>query len=570
MCRHHLALLTFLLSVLSGSERITQGQDMPPQPGSVSPSTPTGAEAPLLVGITVHRRPVSTASSEAQRYFDQGLNLTFAFNHDEAIRSFEQSARFDPQCAMAWWGIALCHGPHINNSLMDEPHSRAAWEALQKAQAHRGGAAAVEQALIDALATRYVADVEQNIAQRESLNRRYAEAMRGVHERFPEDPDVAMFYAESLMDLQPWDLWTDEGEAKLATPVVAGVLEKVLAQQPDHPGANHLYIHAIEASPEPGKASAAADRLRKLMPGSSHMVHMPAHIDVRTGKWSLASEQNEEAIRIDARYRQASPNQGFYQFYMLHNAHFLSFACMMEGRYERALSAAQQMLQSIPPEFLDQSAALADPVMSIEYQVLVRFGKWDEVLAHPEPRSDLPITTAMWRFARATALAAKQDLEGAQREQALFRAAVAAVPTDAMGAINRAHDILLVGECTLAGEIAFQRGDFDTAVAELKKGVQAETKLLYMEPPEWIQPVRHSLGAVLVAAKRWEEAEKVYRADLKEWPNNGWSLFGLAQCQQAQGDQRGAAATRQLFEAAWSRADTQIDTTCLCASGRKK
>jgi tetratricopeptide (TPR) repeat protein len=372
------------------------------------------------------------------------------------------------------------------------------------------------------------------------------------------------------MDLRPWDLWSDVGEPRPETSDVVQLLEEVLEKQPRHPGANHLYIHAVEASQNPEKANAAADRLRTLMPGSGHMVHMPAHIDVRTGRWSQASDQNERAIEVDAVYRQASPRQGFYSVYMLHNPHFLSFACMMEGRRERSLQAARDMLAAVPDQFLKATPELADPFLSIEYQVLVRFGQWDALLELPPPRQTLPLSTAMWRFARATALAAKRDLSAAEREQQLFRQAVAAVPEETMGAINRARAILQVGEHTLAGEIAFQKGEMDLAVAELEKGVVAETALLYMEPPEWIQPVRHSLGAVLVSAKRWEQAEKVYRADLKEWPENGWALYGLSQCLAAKGDEAGAKQLTQRFHKAWSRADTMIDSTCLCASGLRK
>ncbi len=467
-------------------------------------------------------------------------------------------------------GDCICHGPHINNPLMDEPRSISAWEALTNAVAHRETVSSVEQALINALADRYVADVEVNMTDREALNQRYADAMRRVHQQYPHDVDVAVLFAESLMDLRPWDLWSDDGDPRPETPEVLALLEAAMSKEPNHPGANHLYVHSVEASPVPERGATAADRLRTLMPGSGHMVHMPAHIDVRTGKWSQASDQNEASLKVDDVYRKASPHQQFYKVYMLHNPHFLSFVCMMEGRSDRALTAANEMLEAVPPEFLEQSAALADPFMSIEYQVLIRFGKWDALLSLPAPRDDLPITTAMWRFARATALAAKKEIPAAEREQSLFRQACAAVPEETMGAINRARDILQVGEHTLSGEIAFQQGDFDTAVNELKKGVAAETALLYMDPPEWIQPVRHSLGAVLVAAKRWEEAEQVYRADLKEWPENGWALYGLKQCLMAQGDVTAAKDVARRFDAAWSRADTQIDTTCLCDKGSQQ
>lgn len=558
------AWIALLAAIGFGSGEVVWSQSAPP--GSISEETPPDATAPLLVGITVHQRPVTTNSAKAQRYFDQGLNLAYAFNHDEAIRSFRQAIELDPRFAMAWWGIALCHGPHINNPVMDEARSTAAWEAIQQAKTNQDHASPVERALIESLLTRYAATPEENIAERESLDRRYADAMQRVHRQYPTDTDVAVLYAEALMDLRPWDLWSEDGEPRPETPVILDLLENVLAQQASHPGANHLYIHAVEASPSPQRAVDAADRLRTLMPGSGHMVHMPAHIDVRTGKWAQAADQNEMSMRVDTVYRKASPKQEFYAVYMLHNPHFLSFACMMEGRRERALQAAREMLAAVPPEFFQHAAPLVDPFMSIEYQVLVRFGQWDEVLALPAPRADLPITNAMWHFARATALAAKQDVSAAEREQALFRQAVAKVPEDAVGAINKASDILQVAEHVLAGEIAFQKDEIETAVTLLNQGIAAESKLLYMEPPEWIQPVRHSLGAVLVSTGRWDEAEQVYRDDLGQWPDNGWALFGLSQCLRAKGDVDGADDMTKRFQSAWKRADTQIGTTCLCVS----
>lgn len=407
--------LALFISALMAQPSVSWGQ-----PGSVSHETPEAATAPLLQGITIHRRSVTTDSPQTQRYFDQGLNLAFAFNHDEAIRSFQQATEFDSQCAMAWWAIALCNGPHINNPLMDQPRSEAAWQAITKAQAASDRATPVEKALIEALQQRYTAEPQNDAEERQQHDKRYAEAMQRVHQAFPADADVAVLYAEALMDLRPWDLWSNRGEPRPETPTILSLLETVLEQHPDHPGANHLYIHAIEASNSPQRAMAAANRLRTLMPGSGHMVHMPAHIDVRTGHWAQAADQNEQAMRVDQVYRKASPKQGFYGLYMLHNPHFLSFACMMEGRRERAHQAAKEMLAGISPEFLQQSAALADPYMAIEYQVLIRFGQWDELLNLPAPQAELPMTTAMWHFARATALAAKGDLPAALTEQKMI------------------------------------------------------------------------------------------------------------------------------------------------------
>lgn len=528
------------------------------------------AGPPLFEGMGTHGRRVGTSDRMAQRYFDQGLVWMFAFNHDEAIRSFKEAARRDPNLAMAWWGVALCNGPHINNPAMDEERSRAAWEALDKARALSGRAAAKERALIEALGSRYAdpaaGKLPLTFEERAPLDRAYAEAMKRVYEQHRDDPDIATLYAESLMDLRPWDLWDKEGRPRPETPAVLEALEGVLAAHPKHPGANHLYIHAVEASPEPERALRAADVLRTLVPGSGHLVHMPAHIDVRTGRWQSAADQNVEAIEVDRKYREISPKQGFYRIYMAHNHHFLSYACMMEGRAEDSIRAARAMIAGIPPEFITNQGALIDGYTPIAIEALMRFGKWDEILKEPRPPAELPITTAMWRYARAAALAAQGKVDEAREEQGEFKRAVAAVPEGAMMAINPAAKVLSIAEHALAGEIAFRSGKIDDAVKELTAAAEIEDTLQYMEPPDWVQPVRHTLGAVLVSAKRFDDAEKVYRADLARWPENGWSLFGLAQCMEAKGSPE-AAELRERFKKAWSRADTEIESTCLCVPG---
>lgn len=523
---------------------------------------------PLFEGMGPYTRKVTTRSPEAQRYFDQGLNWTYAFNHDEATRAFRYAAELDPSCAMAWWGVALVNGPHINNPVMDEEHSRIAWEALQRALALREGVSPVERALIEALRARYAdpdaGDLPLSAEERAPLDRAYAEAMEEVHRRFPDDVDVVVLYAESLMDLRPWDLWDGAtGEPRPETPRIVAALERALEMRPDHPGANHYYIHAVEASPHPEKANAAADRLRTLMPASGHMVHMPSHIDVRTGRWAQAAEQNRLASKAAEEYRKLSPKQGFYRVYMAHNDHFLAYACMMLGRREEALAAARAMLSKIPEDWMRENAAVIDGYCGIETEALIRFGLWDDILAMKPPPEYLPITTAIWRFGRATALAAKGEVEAAVEEQALFREAVEAVPEGAVLVINPAEKVLRIAEHTLAGEIAFRRGEIDEAVSELTKAVEIEDTLQYMEPPDWVQPVRHSLGAVLVAAGRYEEAEKVYRADLERWPENGWALYGLARCLEELGSPE-APKVKERFKKAWAHADTEIRATCLC------
>jgi tetratricopeptide (TPR) repeat protein len=527
-------------------------------------------DVPLFKGLGDHRRPVSTSSAPAQTYFDQGLTLAYSFNHDEAIRSFTEAARLDPDCAMAWWGIALCNGPHINNAAMDETHSKAAWDALQKAVAASEQETAVERALIDALRARYADPAAGTLPlkppERASLDKAYADAMAKVYADYPGDTDVGTLYAESLMDLRPWDLWAKDGTPRPETPTIVATLEAVMAADPSHPGANHLYIHAVEASRFAAKAVPAADRLRTLVPGTGHMVHMPAHIDVRTGRWDKAAQSNRVAIKADAAYRKISPNQAFYHLYMAHNHHFLSWASMMQGRREEALSAARAMIAGVPPAFIETQAAVIDGYMPIAIETLMRFGRWEELLAEPPPPAPLRITTAFWRYARACAYAATGRIAEAQNEQRAFKAVVDAIPQDATMAINPAHKVLSIADHVLEGEIAYQQGRVEDALPHLKEAVRIEDELLYMEPPDWVQPVRHTLGAILVSAGRTDEAEQVYRDDLVRWPENGWALYGLAQCLRAQNDPE-AAAVEARFEKAWANADTTIGSTCLCVPG---
>lgn len=516
---------------------------------------------PLFDGLGDYTRAVNTDDPLAQRYFDQGLTWAYAFNHDEAIRSFTAATVLDPECAMAWWGIALCHGPHINNPVVPEERAVAAWAALERAVALRERATPVHRALIEALRARYA---NPQPADRRPLDEAYAAAMKGVHEQYPDDPDVATLYAEALMDLRPWDLWTDDGRPQPRTPEICRLLEGVLASTPNHPGAPHFYIHTVEASPEPSRADLAADRLRNLAPGSGHLTHMPSHIDVLTGRWAQAIEANERARRSDAAYRALSPNQGFYRLYMLHNDHMLAFAAMMDGQRELALAAAHTTIAGVPEEARRQQAALVDPYMGIVTQVQMRFGLWQEILTEPAPPEEWPITTAMWRFARGVAQAVLGEHEAALGEQRAFEQAAGAVPADALMAINKAHDVLEVARLVLAGEIAYQRGDAKTGVAKLREAARLEDGLLYMEPPEWIQPARHALGAILLDDNQPAEAEAVYRTDLEHWPGNGWALLGLSRALRAQGKLAEAEEAERAFERAWARSDTPIHASCLC------
>ena len=524
---------------------------------------PASSNVPLFSGLGNHTRDVTTHSPLAQKYFNQGLVLTFAFNRDEAIRAFTEAARLDPDCAMAWWGIAYCNGPHINRPAMTEGQSTAAWEALQKAVARKDKGTLTEQALIEALAQRYASSPPTD---RRALDEAYASAMRAVWHAHCSDADVGTLYAEAMMDLRPWNLWTKEGEAQPDTEEIIAALDGALRINPNHPGANHYYIHALEASPQPERAMAAADRIRRSVPFSGHLVHMPSHIDVLTGEWAQAVRQNELAVAADAEYRILVPKQDFYRMYMGHNHHMLTFAAMMSGRGAEALKAARDLKAAIPADYMTKNVAVVDPFHGADIDVLMRFGRWDDILAEPAPPAILPFSSAKYRFARGVAFAAKGDVAKAQEQQSAFRTAAAAVPEGTMLAINSAKDVLAIADHMLEGEIAFRRGNIDQAEAALRQAITIEDNLGYMEPPEWIQPVRHTLGAILLHAGRYEDAEEVYRADLAKWPNNGWSLYGLGECLRAENKMVEAREVERDFRKTWAKADLQIATSCLCVA----
>ena len=522
---------------------------------------PASPGAPLFVGMGDHHRAISTKSKDAQRWFDQGLTFAFCFNHDEAIRSFERVAALDPKCAMAWWGIALVNGPHINNPMMDPEHSKAAWDALTKALALAPNASPVERALIDALGARYG---DPTPADRAPLDHAYADAMRKVWQSYPTDPDVGTLFAESMMDLRPWKLWTLAGAAEPGTEEIVQTLETVLRMAPRHPGANHLYVHAVEASPHPEKALAAADLLRDLVPAAGHMVHMPAHIYCHVGRWADASACNERAIKADSVYRALSPEQGFYRIYMAHNHHFLAWSSMMEGRSAEAIQSARDMIAGMPPEWVQAAAYFADGYMTIAIEALMRFGRWEEILAEPAPPDYLPITTAHWRFARGVAYAATDRVAEAKSERAAFLEARTKVTDDMIVGNNSAQPILDLAANLLDGEIAYREQRIDDSIASLREAVRIEDSLAYDEAPDWIQPVRHTLGGVLFLAGRVDEAETVYREDLALHPENGWSLFGLARSLHAKHADAEAQAVEARFTKAWARADIKLASTCMC------
>lgn len=529
-----------------------------------SPDQSAVVSAAVPVDLGRHTFKVTTKSTAGQRAFDRGLTLAYAFSHLAAEDEFRRATEADPKCAMAWWGIALVNGPHINFPAVPAERAKTATAAIAKAKELAGGASKLERALIDALAVRYRDPQPENRAE---LDEAYSEAMRKVWRAFPKNADVATLCAEALMDLHPWDLWHNDGRSQPWTAEIVATLDRALALNPNHPGANHLYIHAIEASPNPEKALAAADRLGALVPGASHLVHMPSHIYARVGRWTEAAASNSAAMKADKLYRATYPRPGFYAMYMAHNEHFLAFTAMMRGRSTEALQLARGMVAAMPEDFVQQYTQAADGYMIFPSEVLMRFGRWEEMLLESQPREGLPLSRALWHFTRAVALTALDRTDTAVREREAFQAAAAAVPKDWTFGNNLAADLLAIATKVLDGEMAARAGRLDESVALLTEGARLQDALRYDEPPDWIQPVRHTLGAVLLRAKRPAEAEKVYRDDLAQYPENGWSLYGLARALREQGKESDAVVAEARFAKAWNAADIRIDSTCHCLPG---
>lgn len=523
------------------------------------------AKEPFYEGLGSYSRKVTTASPEAQRYFDQGLRLLFGYNHGASIRSFSEAARIDPGCAMAHWGVALAYGPHINLPVVTPAAAEKAWGELLLAEKYADKASPVERALISALAKRYANPQPDD---RAPLDLAYANAMREVWKAYPGDPDVGAFFAESMLDLRPWDQWTPEGRPQPGTEEIVSTLEAVLRLDLQHPFANHLYIHAVEASAHPELAAAASDRLLTLQPGLAHNVHMPSHIYIRTGRWPEAIASNLKAVDADRRFRAvAGPAKGFLPVYVAHNEHMLAYAAMMTGQSALALEHVRAITASFTEEFIKEYGALTEGYYAMPYEVLIRFGRWDDVLAEPDLPESMPFSRALRRAARGIALAAKGDTVGARVEQNAFEEASKAVPKDESFGNNAAPEVLGVARSMLDGEILYREGKVEAALARLRQAVADEDSLHYDEPPSWLLPVRHSLGATLVREGRFAEAETVYRQDLARLPGNGWSLYGLAVCLRHLRRPEEAESVQARFQAAWAKADIQISSSCLCQPG---
>ncbi|WP_454064821.1 hypothetical protein [Candidatus Nitrospira salsa] len=517
---------------------------------------------PLQKNLGEHSYFVSTLVPTAQQYFDQGLILAYGFNHAEAMRSFREAARLDPSCAMCYWGEALVLGPNIN-APMDASVVPQAYALAQKAVAQSGTATPKEQALIQAVAARYA---EHVIADRSHLDQDYANAMRTVANQFPDDAVIGSLFAESLMDLHPWDFWTKDGEAKPWTPEIIETLEVVLRQNPTNPLANHLYIHMMEASPHPEKALPSAERLATLVPGSGHLVHMPGHIYLRIGRYRDAALANQQAVKVDQQYLNHSHAEGIYTAaYVPHNYHFLWAAATKTGQQSLAMQAAKDTASKVNPE------AMRDPVfagtlqhfwlMPLYTQAL--FGQWTEILHTSAPSEDLAYPTAIWHYARGLAFIRRGQVEQARQELAAFqkRAQDSAVVALTIFDINPVSKILSIAENVLLGEIEASSEQYDVAMNHLEKAVELEDSLNYTEPNDWYLPSRQVLGAVLLQAGKAVEAEIVYRNDLNSHPQNGWSLFGLLESLQAQGKVEEAKVVRQELDHAWAEADVTLTSS---------
>ena len=518
------------------------------------------AIAPRLFDLGDHSYSISTQVPEAQIFFNQGLILAYAFNHAEAVRSFQEAQRLDPDCAMCFWGEALVLGPNIN-AAMDPADVPQAYAAIQRAKELSSSVSAKEQDFINALATRYQAEAESD---RTALDLAYANAMRVLARQYADDPEALTLFAEALMDTTPWDYWEDDGSPKAEAREFLKVLEEVMERFPMHPGANHLYIHAVEKE-RPELGIAAADRLGSIAPGAGHLVHMPSHIYIRVGRYHDASKANLDAIAADDSYLTQCRQQGLYPLaYMPHNHHFLWAAATFEGRSELAISSAKHMAMHSNHEAMrmDGMAALQHYMITPLF-ALVRFGKWDEVMTEPQPAEDLLYPRAIWHYAQGMAQVRTGNVKDAvlSLKALKYLGKKEVLAETRIWDINAAADIAGIAAVVLEGEIASVRGDHSRAVRLLKAAVIMEDNLMYQEPADWHQPVRQLLGAELLKCDRPAEAEAIYREDLEMYPDNGWSLFGLAQALEAQGKNAEAADARVAFKEAWKYADVELSAS---------
>lgn len=525
----------------------------PPGPAQRTASSPV----PLYDNLGTYTYPITTGSELAQRYFDQGLRLTYAFNHAEALRAFQAAQRLDPDCAMCYWGEAFGLGPNINAPMEDAAHNPAV-VAITKAQLRAHHAAPHEQALINALAARYT---DKPDVDRASLNHAYAAAMRAALQRFPNDPDIAMLYVDALMNLSPWDYWEADGrtpKGKIGEAI--RLTERVLAAHPKHPGAIHLYIHLTEASATPERAEPYANRLATLMPGAGHLVHMPAHTFFRVGRYRDSVATNKDAVRADESYLATSAIKGIYAHgYYPHNIHFVVISAQMSGDAKTAFAYAGRLEGKIP-EQVAARVGWIQAILPAPYFAHVQFSSPETILALPDPGDKFPFVKAMWHYARGVAFALQGEAEKARREAAHL-AAIRQDPQTHYPAdlAPVAPDVLRIARHVVEGRIALVQGDAAQAIKEFRLAVAIQDALPYLEPPFWYYPVRQSLGAALLKAGKPDAAEQAFTQSLEQFPDNGWALYGLVQAQRAQGKAAAAQRTAQRFERVWAGTSNTID-----------
>lgn len=531
--------------------------EMPMVPATVA-DWARGAQ--LFDGLGDFHRTISASSPEAQRYFDQGMRLLWAFNHDEATRSFAEAASLDPGCAMCLWGVALTVGPNYNMPTMAQRRATVAAEALQNAQRAASRSMPVEQALIGALAKRYPNAAPLDPTNEGPVLADYAAAMKDVAARFPDDADVQVLYAESMMNLNPWKLWTTEGKPAPGTEEIVATLESVLKRDPMHPGANHYFIHAMEASPHPELAVPSAERLRGMMPAAGHLQHMPAHIMQRVGRYEDAAEANREGAAADVDYFGKAKPLDYYVMYTAHNYQFLAYSAAMEGRQAETMDAVNKARDTIPADMLLGTPG-ADWSMVESYAAKLRFGMWDAMLAEPAADARLPGLTGGYLYAKAVAQAATGRLDKAKATVAELEKLSNTTPADAPAGFNTARDMFAIGDLVAKARIAAAEGRAADAITALRDAVAKEDLTAYDEPADWFFPVRHVLGAQLLKVGNAAEAEAVYREDLDRHPHNGWALYGLAQALKAQQKIAEAAEIERQFQQAWSKSDVTLTSS---------
>jgi pimeloyl-ACP methyl ester carboxylesterase/tetratricopeptide (TPR) repeat protein len=524
--------------------------------GHGSHTTSAGGVMPILQGLGDWHHRITTKSPEAQRYFDQGLRLTYGFNHEEAVRSFERAVQLDPSCAMCHWGVAYALGPNINLPMEAKIEPRAL-EAGRQAVRLKGTVTAGERALIEAMAVRYGEPAGASRAERDAA---YADAMRSVAKQFPADADAQVLFADAMMNLRPWNQWTREGQPQPGTLELVGVLSQTITRQPSHAGACHFFIHAVEASLTPERALPCAERLPRLMPGAGHVVHMPAHIYLRVGRYEDAARANIAAVEADNRYFASRTAPGIYpMFYAPHNLHFLWATYLLSGQREKALGAARALQERVDMNDVKATPSL-EAFLTPAFLTLARFGNWDAVLAAPAPPADLHYATGMWHYARGLAYAARKDIRAAEGELAKVRAESSSVKDDVIIILNPAPAVLKLAAEVLAGDIAAKQQRFDAAVAHLKTAITMEDALTYDEPPPWYHSVRNRLGATLLEAGRPADAAAAFRDDLRYVRETGWSLSGLERALRAAGRTADAADAGRRFKEAWKYADVSPET----------